>query len=93
MVGAVELAEFEGLKKLPQKAASAWSALETSGLVGASYKPVLYVGTKVTKGVNHVFIAEQTRMTNPVTRRLVRLEINEFRNQFELVKGSIVQIA
>lgn len=93
MVGAVELAEFEGLKKLPQKAASAAAVLADPELVGVSYKPVLYVGTKVTKGVNHVFIAEQTRMTNPAVRRLVRVEVNEFRNVFEIVKGSIVQIA
>ena len=93
MVGAVEFAEFEGLKKLPQKAASAAAALADPELVGVSYKPVLYVGTKVTKGVNHVFIAEQTRMTNPAVRRLVRVEVNEFRNVFEIVKGSIVQIA
>ena len=93
MVGAVELAEFESLKKMPQKAASAAAALADPELAGVSYKPVLYVGTKVTKGVNHVFIAEQTRMTNPAVRRLVRVEVNEFRNVFEIVKGSIVQIA
>ena len=93
MVGTIELAEFDSLKKLPQKAATAASALVDPELVGVSYKPVLYVGTKITKGVNHVFIAEQTRLTNPVTRRLVRVEVNEYRGKVEIVKGSIVQIA
>ena len=43
MFGQIELAKFEGLTKMPQKAASAWATLE--GLVGASYKPLLYLGS------------------------------------------------
>ena len=61
MFGQIELAKFEGLTKMPQEAAGAWSAAE--GLVGASFKPLVYVGKQVVRGVNHVFIAEQTLKT------------------------------
>lgn len=42
MLGAIEFENFEGLTltSMPQEAASAWSAAE--GLVGASFKPLLY---------------------------------------------------
>ena len=96
MFGKIELAQFEGLTKMPQKAASAWSGagneLKTKGFVGASYKPLLYCGSKVVRGINHVFIAEQTLITNPPVRRLVIMEINEFNGVYEIVPSSIVGI-
>ena len=70
MLGKIAFEEFEGLTSMPQRAASAWSAMESGGLVGASYKPLLYVGTQLVKGVNHWFIAEQTLITNPAFMRL-----------------------
>ena len=88
MFGKIELEQFTGLTSMPQKAASAWSgALE--GLVGASYKPLLYLGKQVVKGVDYFFIAEQTLITNPPIRRVVRLVINEFDGKYELVPESI----
>ena len=58
MFGKIDFADFEGITNMPQEVASACSALETAGLCGASYKPLLFVGTQVTKGVNYWFIAE-----------------------------------
>lgn len=89
MFGQIKLAEFKGLTTMPQKAASAWSAFETSGLVGASYKPLLYVGEQAVKGINYWFICEETLITREPERHLVALAINEFGDEYELVPGSI----
>lgn len=88
MFGKMQLEQFTGLTSMPQKAASAWSgAIE--GLVGASYKPLLYLGKQVVKGVDYFFIAEQTLITNPPIRRVVVLVINEFDGKYELITESI----
>lgn len=85
MFGKLNLEEFTGLTSMPQKAASAWSGA-CEGLVGASYKPLLFYATQVVKGVNYYFIAEQTLLTNPIIRRVViKLVINEFGGKYELV--------
>lgn len=91
MFGKIELEKFDGITTMPQHAASAWSgAIE--GLVGASYKPLLYLGKQVVRGVNHYFVAEQTLITNPPIRRVVKLVINEFNGEYELVGDSIEDI-
>ena len=87
MLGKIEFENFEGLSKLPQKAASAWSAV--GGIVGASYKPLVYVGTQQVKGVNHWFIAEQTLVTNPPVKHIVTIAINEFNGVYAIVPQSI----
>ena len=78
MFGKLNLEEFTGLTSMPQRAASAWSGFESAGLVGASYKPLLFYATQLVKGVNYYFIAEQTLTTHPIIRRVVKLVINEF---------------
>lgn len=89
MFGKIEFEKFEGVTKLPQKAASAWSALESNGLCGASYKPILYVGAQTVKGVNHWFIAEQTLVTATPEKKLVTLAINEFNGIYAVIPTSI----
>ena len=89
-VGAIQFENFTGLTSMPQKAASAWSAVEK--IIGASYKPLLYVGKKLVRGTNHYFIAEQTLSTANPTRRIVKLKINEFNGVFEVVPNSIEEI-
>ena len=84
MLGKINLAEFKELTGMPQKAASAWSGFEELGLVGAGYKPLLYLGCQTVKGTNYFFIAEQTLMTNPPARKVVLLAINVFNGKFEL---------
>ena len=91
MFGTFELEKFEGLTKMPQEAASAWSAVEN--LVGVGYKPLLYVGKQVAKGTDYLFIAEQTIMSNPPVRRVINFTINEFQGKYELVEESIEVIA
>lgn len=92
MFGQIKLAEFKGLTSMPQKAASAWSAFETSGFVGGSFKPLLYIGEQPVKGVNHWFICEETLVTREPERHLVQMAINEFEDAYELVPGSIERL-
>lgn len=54
------------------------------GLVGASYKPLLYYGKQLVNGVNYYFIAEQTLVTNPPIRRIVKLVIHEKDGEYKL---------
>ena len=79
--GGIDVLEQQGLTKMPQEAATAWSAIKE--LVGAKYKPVAYVGDQVVKGVNHVFIAEQTLMTSTPERRIVTIKVNVFDGKAE----------
>lgn len=93
--GAIQLERFTGLTHLPQKAATAWSALETSGLVGAkSYKPLLYLGEQLVNGVNYWFIAEQTQAIREPARQVVKLAIHGDRGgNYKLLDNSIEKIA
>ena len=81
-MGNIEVLEQREMTAFPQKAASAWSVM--NGLVGASYKPMAYVGTQVVKGINHIFIAQQTSATANGERHIVTVTINEFDGKFEL---------
>lgn len=89
MFGKIQLENFTGLTSMPQKAASAWSGAGLEGLTGASYKPLLYCGTQIVKGVNHWFIAELTVPYSSEIRKMVLLAINEFEGKYSLVKESI----
>ena len=83
-LGGIEVAEQQGLTKMPQQAASAWSAFDGS-IVGAGYKPIAFVGTQIVKGLNFVFLAEQTLMTNPISRHIVLVTINNFDGKYTTV--------
>lgn len=61
---------------LPQKLASGWDeALGT--LIGAKYDPIVYVGSQVVNGTNHMIIAKQTRMTANSDTAIVQIVLNE----------------
>ena len=62
--------------KLPQDAASAVSAANSTPLLGATYNPIWYVGKQTVNGVNHLFIAEDIRMTKNKDKSIVGLVIN-----------------
>ncbi len=90
LFGGFELEEFQGLDKLPQKAASAWT--KVTELTGAKFKPILYAGKQVTKGINYGFIAEETLQTIGQERRLVALVVNEFNGEFEVLNDRFTVI-
>ena len=83
MFGKIELENFDAAR-LPQKAASAWSGA-VEGLVGANYRPLLYFGKQLVSGTNYYFLAEQTLVTNPPIRRVVKLVIHELNGEYTLV--------
>lgn len=91
MLGQIELENFTALTEMPQKAASAWS--EVDRLVGASFKPILYIGTQLVHGVNHWFLAERTIVALNSDRRLVKLAINELNGKFKFVSNSVQVVA
>lgn len=90
MFGKIQLENFDACK-LPQKAASAWTAVEE--LIGATYKPLVYLGEQLVNGTNYYFIAEQTLMTNPLIRRVIKFAIYEHDGEYQMLDESIMQIA
>ena len=62
--------------KLPQRAASAFSAIMEK-VTGANYDPVLYVGKQLVNGTNYCIIAVQTLVIPSKPTRLVKMIINE----------------
>ena len=84
MLGSYEVVEQQSLTKFEQAAASAWSSFDGL-MVGAGYKPVAYVGRQIVKGVNHLFIAEQTLIMAEPERHIVFVTINEFNGSYSLV--------
>lgn len=82
--GAVEVLEQKEMTDFPQEAASAWHGA-TCEYVGATYKPLLYVGGQPVKGVNHIFIAQQTLVLARPERHIVLVTINEFDGNYNVV--------
>lgn len=91
MFGKIQLVNFEGITSMPQEVASAWHDA-FDDLVGAEYKPLLYLGAQVVSGVNYYFIAEETVMWHTPIRRVVRLTINANDNDVALIEDSIIEI-
>ena len=84
-LGSINIVEQQGTAKMPQEAASAWSAFDTN-MVGASYKPMDYIGTQIVKGTNYYFIAEQTLILATPQRHIVLVIVNEFEGNYT-IKG------
>ena len=90
-LGQIEFENFNDLTAMPQDAASAWA--KVSELTGATFKPILYVGRQIVDGINHWFIAEETRITLGGERQLVMFAVNENSGGFELVPESFLILA
>ena len=88
MLGSINILEQKGLTTMPQSAASAWVAVEC-GIVGAGYKPLIYVGTQIVKGTIHWFIAEQTWILAEPERHIVKIGVEEFNGEYKIVPHSI----
>lgn len=87
--GAIEYDIITDMTQLPQRIASASATIENAGLVGASYKPIIYFGAQITRSVKYWFFAEQTLITNPPQKRIVKMAVIEVQGKFEIVKDSI----
>ena len=89
--GGWELAEMPACN-LPEKVASGFSEV-THAMVGARYVPVLYVGTQVVHGINHMIICEQILAVPGATKHLVKMVLNQNVDDGSLVgKWSVVSI-
>ena len=75
LLGGYEIVNQPIDSKLPQDLASAIGNIN-SGLLGATYQPIWYVGKQVVNGVNYLFIAEQIRATKDKDTSIVGLVIN-----------------
>ena len=74
-LGSWNLDEMKGVN-LPQKAQSAFTEV-TSGLMGADYMPVLYVGSQLVNGTNYCILALQTLVVPNSPKHLVKMIIHE----------------
>lgn len=92
-LGGLQLENFVEATSLPQKGATAWDGAKLKDLVGAKYKMLVYLGSQVVNGTLHWFIAEQTRTTNPIIRRVIKVAILEHNKKFKLLDESITVIA
>ena len=89
--GGWELSEMQGCA-LPQQVATGFGAV-TQAMVGAKYEPVLYVGTQVVHGMNHMIICKQDLAVQGATEHLVKMVLNQNVDDGSLVgKWSVVTI-
>ena len=89
--GGWELAEMQACG-LPEKVASGFSEV-TRAMMGAKYTPVLYVGTQVVHGMNHMIICKQTLAVQGATEHLVNMVLNQNVDDGSIVgKWSVVSI-
>ena len=90
-IGGWELAEMQSCS-MPEKVASGFSEV-THALVGARYVPVLYVGTQMVHGMNHMIICKQTLAVQGATEHLVNMVLNQNVDDGSIVgKWSLVSI-
>ena len=75
LAGGWKLAPMEGCN-LPQQVATGFSEV-TQTLVGATYEPVLYVGTQVVHGTNHMLICKQILAAKDAPEHLVEMVLNQ----------------
>lgn len=91
IVGGWKLVEMQSCP-LPEKVASGFTEV-TQGLLGARYVPVLYVGTQVVHGINHMLICKQTIAAQDAPEHLVKMVLNQNLDGGSLVgKWSLVSI-
>lgn len=75
LFGGWNLDEVKGCN-LPQKVQTDFTAV-TSGIVGAEYEPIAYLGSQVANGTNYRILALQTSIIANPEKKFVRMIINE----------------
>ena len=61
---------------LPQKAQTAFTAV-TSGITGADYEPICYLGSQIVNGTNYRILAIMKPVTLNPEKRIVKMIIHE----------------
>lgn len=80
--GGYKLEDMEACP-LPQQLTTAFSKI--TELLGAKYKPVLYVGTQVVHGVNHMILCKQTLSAEGAPEHLVKMVLNQKADSEEII--------
>ncbi|MBQ7562046.1 MAG: hypothetical protein IJS99_09505 [Synergistaceae bacterium] len=75
ILGGWNLDEVKGCN-LPQKVQTAFTAV-TSGLTGADYEPVAYLGSQAVNGTNYKILALMHYVVANPEKRLVKMIIHE----------------
>ena len=92
LVGGYELANMEPCN-LPDPVATGFQEV-MGGMVGATYTPVLYVGSQLVHGTNYMVICKQTLAAAGAPEHLVELVLNQCPEQDGSLTGkwSIVTV-
>lgn len=91
MYGGYKLAEMEGCT-MPEQVATGFAQV-TGAMVGAKYLPVLYVGSQIVQGTNHMLICKQTLAAKDAPEHLVTVVLNQNHDDGSLVgQWSVVSI-
>ena len=77
---------------MPQKVATAFGNVFEK-MVGAEYRPIAYLGSKLVNGTNHAILAEQTLVTGKDVKSIVLIVLNEKPGDVDGTKFSIVEIS
>ncbi len=64
------------VEKLPQKVATGFAQV-FGEFAGAGYVPLVYCGSQVVNGTNYMIICEQTLVTNPPAKHVVKVVLHE----------------
>lgn len=75
LYGGYALAPMEGCPP-PEQVATGYGQV-TETLVGAKYLPVLYVGSQIVHGTNHMIICKQTLAAKDAPEHLVVMVLNQ----------------
>ena len=82
-VGGWKLVENDACK-LPQKLATGFTQVY-GNRDGAGFKPLLYIAQQLVSGVNHMLICEQTLITHPIQKSIVKVVL------YENLKGTFME--
>ena len=89
LFGGINFVDFEA-ENGPAEAKKAWA--EVKGWTGSSFKPIKYFGDQSCKGMNYWFMAEESTIVNPVTKKYVVLAINSFQGHYAIIPSSIHEV-
>lgn len=88
MFGQIQLEQFID-NKLPPKAQTIWDGVKWTELADAGYKPLIYLGPQPVNGILQWFIAEQTLLTHPIARHVVKLAVLQQGDEYTFIGGSV----
>ena len=89
MFGEIKFVDFDA-ENGPAEAKRAWASVPPQ--TGTTFKPIKYFGDQPCKGANYWFLALETTVGNPVSKRFVVLAINSFQGKYAIIPSSIHEV-